>query len=219
MKNTKLTAPEFLPISGNAPKQIVIMLHGVGADGENLLGLAYEFCKILPDAYFAAPNGCQPYDGGGNGYQWFSLWDRTPTELLKGLQAAHPFVKEFIDEKCEEFNLNYSDVVLLGFSQGSMMSFHTAFRLPETIAGVIAYSGAMVDYDPDPLEISAKPPTIIIHGKADEVVPFKLSHLAFHGLKKLGVEVTHNEIDNLGHSIDLTGIELSKTFLKRVFAI
>jgi phospholipase/carboxylesterase len=214
---SKLTGPEFLPVSGNAPKQIVIMLHGVGADGENLLGLAYEFCKILPDAYFTAPNGCQPYDGGGMGYQWFSLWDRSPAQLLAGLQVAQPLLKDFIDEKCAQFNLDYSDVVLLGFSQGSMMSFHTAFRLPKTLAGVIAYSGAMVDYEPQAEEITAKPPTIIIHGKLDEVVPFKLSHLAFYGLKKHDVEVEHHEIEGLGHSIDMQGIELAKAFLKKVF--
>jgi phospholipase/carboxylesterase len=217
MTEKLVNAPEFFPVSGGKPKQIVIMLHGVGADGENLMGLAYEFCRTLPDAYFTAPNAPYAYDGGFGGYQWFSLWDRSPQELLKGVNNILPIIKDFIDEKCAQFNLGYEDVVLLGFSQGCMTALHTALRLPHKLAGVLGYSGTMVALEPQPGEITAKPPICLIHGKLDEVVSAKFSSIAYQMLKKLGVEVTHHEIDGLGHSIDLNGVEIGKKFLQEVF--
>lgn len=215
----KLTGSEYFPKDKQQVKQAVIMLHGVGANGENLMPLATEFSETLPDAYFIAPNGCQEYDmpqmfNFGPAYQWFSLQDREYSKMKAGVEAASEHVKELIEDVREKFNLDYKDIFLIGFSQGSMLSLHTAITLEEEIGGVLAFSGALIVSEEDEIEINSKPPLCLVHGLDDDVVPFERSELATQTLDEWQFEVELHPIPNLAHSIDYNGVQIGKSFLK-----
>jgi phospholipase/carboxylesterase len=206
---------EFFPKNGKPPKTAVIMLHGVGADGENLMGLAPYFSNILQDAYFTAPNGIEKYDMNpffdfGPCYQWFSLQDRSYEKLKNGVQNASIYIKKLIDEIKNKFSLEYKNIYLLGFSQGAMLSLHTALIIENEIGGVLAYSGALIVSDE--LEIKSKPPICLIHGIEDEVVPYERSKIAKEFFDKKSIKSELHSIPKLSHSIDLNGIEIGKKF-------
>lgn len=218
-----ITGPEFFPRNKNEVKQAVIMLHGVGADGENLMPLATEFSEVLPNAYFISPNGCQEYDmeqmfNFGPAYQWFSLQDREYSKMKAGVEAASEHVKELIENVREKFNLEYKDIFLIGFSQGSMLSLHTAITLEEEIGGVLAFSGALIVSDESEIDINSKPPVCLIHGLEDDVVPHERSELAIQVLDEWKFEVELHQIPNLAHSIDYNGVEIGKSFLKNLLS-
>lgn len=220
-----LNGPEYFPQSGENPKKAVIILHGVGADGENLMGIVPHLADILPDAYFIAPNGPEQYSDGSEsvngsyGYQWFSLWDRSYDQLKQGVTEASETLKAFIDEVKERHNLEYKDIVLIGFSQGCMTALHTALRMDKDkqIAGMLGFSGGMIANQLEENEITSKPPVCLVHGEADPVVPFDRSLYAEEILSGLGVNIKAHLIPNLPHSIDYNGIQIGKEFLKEIF--
>ncbi len=218
----EISGPEFPPANGNKPKQLVVILHGVGADGDNLIDLAYYWSRALPDAHFVAPNGPERYDMlppgyPVTGYQWFSLQDRHPQKLLEGARRAEPMLNAFIDAELKKHNLTAKNLVIAGFSQGGMMALFTALRRKEACAGVMVYSGALVGPDLLASEIKSKPPVCWIHGEQDEVVPFGLMAMAEPVLKNYVTLETHAR-PGLGHSIDMEGLLIGEKFLQKVFA-
>ena len=124
---TRLTGPRVVPRSGPA-RQLIVLLHGVGADGQDLIGLAPALAGFLPHAAFVAPNGPEPCDMAPFGYQWFSLQDRRPEALRRGVQAAAPLVDAFLDDELERHGLEDRQLALVGFSQGTMTALHVAPR-------------------------------------------------------------------------------------------
>ena len=114
-----LDGPRFGPASGGQPRSLVLLLHGVGADGNDLIGLAPYFAQALPDTAFVSPNAPYPCDMGPFGYQWFSLQDRSPPAILAGVQATAPILNAFIDAELKRHNLADDRLALLGFSQGT----------------------------------------------------------------------------------------------------
>src|SRR5436190_723186 len=130
----QLTGPSRPPLSGGKPRRLVILLHGLGADGNDLIGLQQRWGRVVPDAEFISPNAPFPCDMAPYGYQWFSVQDRTPAALLAGLRAAVPSLDAFIDEELQKRGLTEADTVLVGFSQGTMMSLYIGRRLPQTAA-------------------------------------------------------------------------------------
>lgn len=209
---SSLSGPIYPPISGRAPENIVVLLHGYGADGENLIGLADYMSKDFPDTLFIAPNA--PFKGEfGMGYQWFSLSDRDPVKMLDGVSAAMPILDEFINEILAEYDLPEEKLALVGFSQGTMTALHTALRREIAIAGVVGFSGALIA--PELLEEAlCKPDVCLIHGTADDVVPFDAMNQAAAALKAAGFNVEAHARPNLPHSIDVEGIEIAIKFLK-----
>lgn len=212
----KITGPEVWPLSGRGPKQLVIMLHGVGADGENLIDLANSFQNVLPDAHFIAPNAPFPYENAPIGYQWFSLNDRREETLLKGMNTTMPILNEFIDQQLKRFNLLENKLILIGFSQGTMMSLHISFRRENSFAAVIGFSGSLVGDQVLAKEIKSRPPVLLIHGEEDNVVPFGLMLYSSRALKKLSIPVITYECEGLGHMISLKGVNRAKDFLKKL---
>lgn len=152
------------PTSGAKPKQLVLMLHGVGSDGNDLIGLAPFFQKVLPDALFLSPNAPFPYDMGPVGYQWFSIGDFSNETRLKGSREASPILDAFIDAKLEETGLAESELILIGFSQGTMMSLHTGLRRERPLAGILGFSGMLAGPDLLADEIKSRPPVLLTHG-------------------------------------------------------
>src|SRR5690242_18353856 len=139
-----LSGPSRKPASGGAPRQLVILLHGLGADGNDLIGLAPYWAPLLPDAEFVAPDAPFPCDMAPFGRQWFSLQDRSPLAILAGVRAAAPILDVFIDEALKARNLDESRLALVGFSQGTMMSLYVGLRRAKALAGIVGFSGALL---------------------------------------------------------------------------
>lgn len=196
------------------PSSLLILLHGLGSNGQDLISLAPLWAPSLPGALFLSPDAPFPCDMAPVGYQWFSLQDRDPKAIGKGIQTAFPLLWDFILEQSQKYNVPLSQVVLIGFSQGTMMSLYTAPRLKETIAGVLGYSGAL--YGAESLGDDMKfMPIQLVHGTADDVVPFAASAHAQRVLSLAGYDVHLQECLGLGHSIDQVGVDIGQQFLKR----
>ena len=168
-----------------SPKFLVILLHGYGANGENLIELANEFQPIIQDAYFIAPNAIEPWEGGfPNSYQWFSLYagvERNALDILAPkIKNANQILLKFIKDQLARFNLSFENLILIGFSQGSMMSIYQGLIMPKKIAGIISFSGKVVEPISVGGEIISKPNMCLIHGTHDSVLPFQI----FTKLKK-----------------------------------
>lgn len=209
---------EQLPKNG-APKHMVILLHGLGSNGRDLISLAPMFADAVPDAVFISPDAPFPCDmvpsGYPDSYQWFSLQNRDPQIMLRGVERVFPLVVDFIAGQLARFDLSYSDLVLSGFSQGTMTSLHVAPRLPQKIAGVLGYSGALLADPSAEMSAMQKPPIHLIHGQADDVVPVQAWEFAKEVLDAQGFTVTGHTTPWLAHSIDMEGIQSGAAFLKK----
>lgn len=208
-----LDGPEEPPASGAAAKQLVILLHGLGADGNDLIALAPHLAQNLPDAHFIAPDAPFPCDMAPYGRQWFSLQDRDPAVMLSGIRMAAPILDGFIDKQTERFGLDAGSVALVGFSQGTMMSLHVAPRRPEPLAAVVGFSGALLAGEALSEEARSKPPVLLIHGDADEVVPVQATPAAAGALQDAGFTVETLICPGVPHSIDPAGLRRAIDFL------
>lgn len=209
---------EMAPASGSKPKQMVILLHGYGSNCDDLINLAPELAEYLPDAVFISPDAPQPFEleGYAASRQWFSLLDRSESTLLKGLQEAAKVLNAFIDQQMERFDLQDSQIALLGFSQGSMMTLHTAFRRAKEMLGILCYSGALVAPQLLDTEMNFKVNTMLIHGSEDQVVPITEHVKALNALQHRDVPVRALKCKGLGHGIDHLGLKSGGEFLKEL---
>jgi phospholipase/carboxylesterase len=213
-----LSGPGLPPATGGKPKHLVVLLHGYGADGRDLLGLAPSWRGSLPNAEFLAPNAPFPCEMSPAGYQWFGFEQRTGEEILAGTRAAAAILDPFLDEALAARGLTDRDLALVGFSQGAMMALHVALRRPHAVAGVVAFSGALIGAELLRDEIRARPPVLLVHGDADPVVPFASMAMAEQALRAAGVGVTTERRPGLPHGIDERGMRLAEQVLKRAFA-
>jgi phospholipase/carboxylesterase len=212
----KLNGPVHRPLSGGKAKKLVLLLHGLGADGNDLIGLAPVWARLLPDAEFVAPNAPFPCDMAPYGFQWFSLQDRSPETILAGVRAAVPILDAFIDDLLAARGLAEKDLALVGFSQGTMMSLYVALRRERAVAGIVGYSGVLVGADTLAAEIRSRPRVLLAHGDADPVVPYPALAAAERGLKAAGVPVETLTCPGLPHAIDEAGLKAGAKLLKDV---
>lgn len=213
-----LSGPSVPPAGGGAPKQLVIFLHGVGADGNDLIGLAPYFQQVLPHARFISPNAPFAFDMAPYGYQWFSLQDFSEEARLRGAERAAPVLDAFIDAELARDGLSDENLALIGFSQGAMMSLHVGLRRERAMAGIVSYSGLLVGLDKLRAEMRSAPPVLLTHGTDDPVLPFAFLAEAEAGLRSLGVEAEAHARPGLPHGIDGDCIRLGQDFLARAFA-
>ncbi len=213
----ELDGPRQGPKSGGDPKQLVILLHGLGADGADLIGLAPHWGEILPDAAFAAPNAPFPCDMAPMGYQWFSVQDRTPATVLAAVQAVAPSLNAFIDDELARVGLGADNLALVGFSQGTMMSLFVAPRRAPSVAAVVGYSGRLIAPERLAEDAVSKPPVLLIHGEVDDLVPFDSMAQAEQGLEAADFSVQTLACPGLGHGIDNSGLQHGGAFLKAAF--
>ena len=206
----------FGPASGNKPQQLVILLHGLGADGRDLLGLAPVFGQSLPDAVFVSPDAPYPCDMSPMGFQWFSLQDWTPAKVLSGVQQAASVLDNYITEQMEKHGVTADKTALVGFSQGTMMSLYVGPRYPEKLAGVLGYSGAVVWEATTDYGALNKIPVHLIHGDADGVLPVQAYHDAKVILDKAGFPLSGGITPGLMHNIDERGLSDGAEFLRSV---
>jgi phospholipase/carboxylesterase len=200
------------PASGGAPRQIVLLLHGYGSNGADLISLAPHFQQALPDALFLAPNAPQSY-GYMGGYQWWSLSSFTPQAMAAGAAGAAPAIDAFIDAKLSQYGLTEADLALVGFSQGTMMALHVGLRRPRQVAAILGYSGALTGAASLAQEAVTKPPVMLIHGSADGIVPVSALHQAKRELERLGIDIRTHISQGLGHSVDPDGLRLGGEFI------
>jgi phospholipase/carboxylesterase len=213
---TRLTGPVSAPASGRDPRSLVILLHGYGSNGDDLIGLAPYWRASLPDTVFMAPNAPEICPGAPGGYQWWSLTDLGRESRAAGVRQAAPLVNAFIDMHRTAYDLPNSRVALVGFSQGTMMALHVAPRRPEALAGVVGYSGMLADAEALKTELKTRPPLLLVHGDADPMVPFAAMSQAQAEFKGLGFDIETHASPGLGHSIDEAGLRLGGAFLARV---
>jgi len=212
-----LDGPRLAPLSGGPARKLVVLLHGVGADGHDLIGIGAHWAPLFPDVCFVAPDAPDPSDWG-MGRQWFPLSVRDAHEYWQGASAAAPKLDEFLDAELERLGLADEDLALVGFSQGTMMALQVAPRRPRQMAGVVAYSGRIAGVERLKAETKSRPPVLLVHGALDEVIPVAALQETETALRDAGFAVAAIERPALGHSIDEAGLAAGASFLKRIFA-
>ncbi|HEV7286672.1 MAG TPA: dienelactone hydrolase family protein [Kaistia sp.] len=212
-----LDGPRLAPLSGGPAKKLVVLLHGVGADGHDLIDIGKHWAPLFPDAYFVAPDAPDPSDWG-MGRQWFRLSVRDAHEYWLGASAAAPKLDEFLDVELQRLGLTDADLALVGFSQGTMMALQVGPRRPREMAGIVAYSGRIAGVERLKAETKSRPPILLVHGALDEVIPVAALQETEKALRDAGFAVASIERPALGHSIDEAGLAAGAAFLKRIFA-
>ena len=189
----ELDGPRLAPRSGQA-RQLVVFLHGYGADGNDLIDIGRAWQGLLPDVAFVSPHAPRPCGQAPMGREWFPLTFRDINERWTGVNAAAPGLDAFLDAELARRNLPPSALALVGFSQGTMMALHVGLRRAVAPAAIVGYSGMLVvpeNIDPDQFagEIRAQPPVLLVHGDADQLIPVEALFQAAQGLSALGLPV------------------------------
>jgi phospholipase/carboxylesterase len=213
-----LSGPSRPPVAGGKPTRLVILLHGLGADGNDLIGLQQYWGHLVPEAEFVSPNAPFPCDMAGYGYQWFSVQDRSPPSVLAGVRSSAPALDAYIDDELQKRGLDDKDAVLVGFSQGTMMALFVGLRRARPLAGILGYSGRLLAADLLPEELRSRPPVLLVHGTEDPLVPFESMARAEAALNRAGIPVETLACVGIEHSIDPEGMERGGRFLAEVLS-
>ena len=215
-----LDGPRVAPHAGGPARQLVVFLHGYGADGNDLIDIGRAWHEFLPHAAFASPHAPEPCGQAPVGRQWFELTFRDPDERWRGVNQAAPILEQFLDQELARHNLPPSALALVGFSQGTMMSLHVGLRRAIAPAAIVGYSGLLVTPPHGELEafageITARPPILLIHGDQDELIPVQALFQASQGLATLDIPVEWHVSAGIGHGIDQEGLRQGGEFLAR----
>jgi phospholipase/carboxylesterase len=223
---TALDGPRLAPRAQGSARQLVVFLHGYGADGNDLIEIGRAWQPLLPHAAFVSPHAPEPCAEAPVGRQWFALTLRDPQERWRGVNAAAPGLDRFLDAELARHRLGNDALALVGFSQGTMMALHVGLRRRSAPAAIIGYSGLLVlppGQDPDAVarEISARPPppVLLVHGDQDDLIPAQGLFQTAQGLAALGVPVEWHLSHGLGHGIDPEGLRHGGEFLGRRFGV
>lgn len=217
---TKLSGPMLAPASGKAPSQAVVLLHGYGSDGNDLIGLAPHWQPILPDALFVSPNAPEICRQSAFGFQWFDIsfdGDRL-AQRQTGVIQARPVLVEFLADLWAQTGIAPEQTVLAGFSQGAMMALHVGLSLPQKLMGIIAFSGAFLPPEGFGSDELSKPPVCLVHGDMDDVVDPEHSADADIALRLAGVDVSYHVSQGVAHGIAPDGLQFASAFLQKITA-
>ena len=189
----QLDGPRLRPRAGGKARQLVIFLHGYGADGNDLIDIGRAWQQFLPETAFVSPHAPERCPMAPMGRQWFALTFRNPDERWIGVSAAAPGVDRFLEAELERHELPASALALVGFSQGTMMALHVGLRRPVAPAAIVGYSGMLAlprDKGPDAVaaEIRARPPVLLVHGDRDDLIPVQALFQTAQDLATLGID-------------------------------
>ena len=188
-----LDGPRLRPRAGGQPRQLVVFLHGYGADGQDLIEIGRAWQGLLPRAAFVSPHAPELCGIAGAGRQWFGLTFRDPGERWRGVNVATPLLERFLDAELGRCQLSPSALALVGFSQGTMMALHAGLRRATAPAAIVGYSGMLVlpdrELEGSAEQIKARPPVLLVHGEADDLIPVQALFEAAEGLAALGIAV------------------------------
>jgi phospholipase/carboxylesterase len=208
-----LSGPRLPPLRG-AATHLVVLVHGYGADGNDLISLAPIWQRAMPTVAFAAPNAPEPC-GAGFGYQWFPISRLDPREMAHGVEAAADTLDGFLDSELTRLNLTADKLALVGFSQGTMMALHVGLKRAAKPAAIIGFSGLLAGAAQDPAQDA--PPILLVHGDADQMIPVAAMFASAGSLGASGAAVQWHVSPGVGHSIDEAGLALGAGFLLRAF--
>jgi phospholipase/carboxylesterase len=224
-----ITGPRIEAKSGRA-QQLVVFLHGYGADGKDLIELGQQWRAILPDAVFVAPHAHERCAASPMGRQWFALSNRPPddprgaSDRWDGVQAARPVIDGFLDAELAKLGLDESRLALVGFSQGAMMALHVGLRRRKAPAGIVGFSGLLVG--PEHLaEATARnakgetPPILLVHGDQDPMIPVDALFVAMNDLAAAEIPNQWHLSMGVGHGIDAGALKHGGLFLAKAFGI
>jgi len=214
-------SPRLAPKNGPA-RQLVVFLHGYGADGNDLIEIGRAWQPLLPHAAFVSPHAPRPCAQAPGMREWFPLTFRNPTERWDGVNAAAPGLDSLLDAELARHNLPPSALALVGFSQGTMMALQVGLRHAVAPAAIVGYSGMLVlegdkDVQGYAPQVRARPPVLLIHGDADDLIPVQALILSTQALAALEVPVEWHVSAGIGHGIDDEGLRHGGEFLARLF--
>ena len=217
MSNTKNNIYRRPPAAGGISNKLVVFLHGYGADGKDLIDLANPFSMAMPNATFISPDAPHPCTMSPSGREWFPI-DQIPTGAIK----ASENLISLIQDEAKSLNLSFKDVILIGFSQGAMMSLQCLLINKQQFSAIIGYSGALREENVEAAHNQiingkhnfANTPVLLIHGEKDEVVPFQSLISSKNLLNNIGFNIQTLSRPNLGHGIDPEGISAGMELLK-----
>ena len=211
-----LSGPRLPPQRG-AATHLVVLCHGYGADGNDLIGLAPHWQRALPTVAFAAPNAPEPCAGAPSGYQWFPISRLDPGEMQRGVEAAAGALNSFLDAELARLELPPERLALVGFSQGTMMALQVGLRRAVKPAAIVGYSGMMArGTELEPLAADT-PPVLLVHGDADQMIPAQAMLASAMMLAGAGATVQWHIAPGVGHGIDPIGLEMGGAFLTQAF--
>ena len=208
-----LSGQRLAPLQGPATN-LVVLVHGYGADGNDLISLAGHWEALLPTTEFVAPNAPDRVPGAPSGFQWFGLTRMDPNELAKGVAAAGPVLDAFLNEELGRLGLGSDRLALVGFSQGTMLSLHVGLNRPAKPSAIVGFSGMLAAAPPAG---SSAPPVLLAHGNADSVIPVQAMFAAAADLGAAGVCVQWHMAQGVGHGIDPVGLDMAGQFLAMAF--
>ena len=212
-----LTAGRKDPQSGET-RSVVVFLHGYGANGADLLGLADPLGEHLPDTLFVAPDAPEALPGMPGGYQWFPIpWldGSSEEEAERGMRAAIDDLNAFLDALMVDEDVLPEQVVLFGFSQGTMMALQVAPRREDAVAGIVAFSGRLLSPETLADEVVVRPPVLLLHGDADEMVPPQSLPEAAEALQAADWQDVYAHImKGTGHGIAPDGLSVALAFMR-----
>jgi phospholipase/carboxylesterase len=211
---TLIDGPRLPPLSGRT-RQLVVFLHGYGADGNDLIEIGETWREFLPDAAFVAPHAPEPCGMAPTGRQWFALSMRDPHERWTGVVAARPGLDAFLDAELERAGLDDSALAIVGFSQGTMMALHAGFRRNRAPGAIVGYSGLLVGPEHLADERTCEPPVLLVHGSADDVIPAQALFMSTQGIAAAGLGCEWHMSAGIGHGIDDDGLRHGLQFVAR----
>jgi phospholipase/carboxylesterase len=211
-----LDGPRLPPASGGGARSLVVLLHGYGSNGDDLMALAPLVQPLLPDAMFVAPNAPSRIPNMADGYQWWPIRNFSVDERSAGAIAAAPAIQDFLTAELARLDLADDRLLLIGFSQGTMMALHVGLRRERAVAGIIGYSGMLVAPDRLAAEIRSRPPVLLVHGTANDVVPFRSLAQAERELEEAGLAVETHISPGIGLSVGPDGLSAGGAFARRV---
>src|SRR5262249_52951933 len=217
-----LDGPRLEPAAGRKARQLVVFLHGYGADGNDLIDIGRAWQKLLPEAAFVSPHAPRPCGQAPTGREWFPLTFRDPNERWTGVNSAAPMLEQFLDAELARRSLAPTSLALVGFSQGTMMALHVGLRRPVAPVAIVGYSGLLSLPPGDGIEaikseVVARPPVLLVHGTQDDLIPVQALFQAAQMLAALDVPAEWHLSHGIGHGIDAEGLRHGGEFLARRF--